>query len=167
MSICAATASPPNDATSAAASYRYARTHDEKILFPPDHLVKLVHDQLSAENLLAVFDPHTAGRDIFFQRGELFVLFEQAQNVYIFARGEFHGGQHDQTVFLTRSNRRGTVFTRVMVGKRDRVQPFDKRHVDDVVGRVVVVAARAQTRMNVKIVIDIHTPHASKSIFAV
>ena len=116
---------------------------DEQVFFLADDLVVLVHDILAPEDLRLVSDTQARFCDIRFQLFEIFIPFEQAEDMDIFARRELHAGQYDQPVLFADRHRRGAVFARVVVGQGDDVQPLDERHVHDVVGRAVAVAAGA------------------------
>ena len=133
--------------------HRHPARHDEQVFLLADDLVVFVQNELSAENFRLIFHPKARFLDIRFQLFETFVLFEQAEDVDILRGRQLHGGQNDQPVFPPYRHCRGAVFARVVVGQRDDVQSLDERHIDDVVGRAVLIPAGAQTRMDMKIVV--------------
>ena len=65
---------------------------------------------------------------------------------------EIYAGDGNEPVFFSHFQKRPAVFAGVVIRKSDHIQPFERRHSNDIGRSHIPIAARRQARMNVQII---------------
>ena len=135
----------------------YLRITREKIRLSRHYLIVLVHNELIAEKLGAVFHFYQPFADVFIKFERIVKAFKEAEHVHTFYSGKLYPRKRRYTVKLCRGQKRRAVFCAVVIRKSNNVKSAKlcrSRHK----GRCqLIIPARRKARMNMNVVSYPHT----------
>ncbi len=124
---------------------------DEQRLLLVNHLVVVVHHQLTAKKLgLVLFIGQVPAQH--FAKGQRSLhRFKIAQQVHLLAGGDLHAGQQQQPISVAQLLGGGQIARAVMIADGDGVQALELGHAADVGRGHILVAAGRQAGVDMQI----------------
>ena len=105
----------------------------------------MIHLELLAENVEAVFDFRHIAAHIFGELQRVFKLRKQADYMNLLRGCQLHSGNNRYPRLLCRIERSGAVESRVVICQRNQIKPHNLCHIDKIIGRHLIVSAGRQT----------------------
>jgi hypothetical protein len=117
-----------------------AGTH-QKSVFGSNFLIQAIHVDLLSENILAVPEGKEILKNFSLKSISRSGIGKITQEMNFFSRAQFHTRDHQQFTVTGHFKNSCTVPCGVMIGYGDYIKPFNPGHIDNVVGRHVIIGA--------------------------